>query len=69
MHEQAQSERLKTKLITNVCLDLRTPLTSIITYTDLLKKSHLTEEERQQYIHILAKKSERLNMEKKISLK
>ncbi|MFI2132058.1 two-component sensor histidine kinase [Lysinibacillus fusiformis] len=62
MHEQAKSERLKTELITNVSHDLRTPLTSIITYTDLLKKSNLTEEERQQYIHILDKKSERLKV-------
>jgi len=62
MHEQAKSERLKTELITNVSHDLRTPLTSIITYTDLLKKPNLTEEERQQYIHILDKKSERLKV-------
>ena len=42
--------------------DLRTPLTSIITYTDLLKKPNITEEERKQYIHILDKKSERLKV-------
>ena len=62
MHEQAKSERLKTELITNVSHDLRTPLTSIITYTDLLKKPDITEEERKQYIHILDKKSERLKV-------
>ncbi|MET4563408.1 signal transduction histidine kinase [Lysinibacillus parviboronicapiens] len=62
MHEQAKSERLKTELITNVSHDLRTPLTSIITYTDLLKKSDITDEERKQYIHILDKKSERLKV-------
>ncbi|MFJ8520029.1 histidine kinase dimerization/phospho-acceptor domain-containing protein [Lysinibacillus xylanilyticus] len=62
MHEQAKSERLKTELITNVSHDLRTPLTSIITYTDLLKNPDLTEEERKQYIHILDKKSERLKL-------
>ncbi|GLC88072.1 sensor histidine kinase [Lysinibacillus piscis] len=62
MHEQAKSERLKTELITNVSHDLRTPLTSIITYTDLLKKPNITEEERQQYIQILDKKSERLKV-------
>lgn len=62
MHEQAKSERLKTELITNVSHDLRTPLTSIITYTDLLKKPNITEEERKQYIHILDKKSERLKV-------
>ncbi|MGE7914188.1 histidine kinase dimerization/phospho-acceptor domain-containing protein [Lysinibacillus xylanilyticus] len=62
MHEQAKSERLKTELITNVSHDLRTPLTSIITYTDLLKNPGITEEERKQYIHILDKKSERLKV-------
>lgn len=62
MHEQAKSERLKTELITNVSHDLRTPLTSIITYTDLLKNPDLTEEERKQYIHILDKKSDRLKV-------
>ena len=41
MSEQAKSERLKTELITNVSHDLRTPLTSIITYTDLLKNEDL----------------------------
>ncbi|KOS66429.1 hypothetical protein AEA09_16925 [Lysinibacillus contaminans] len=62
MHEQAKSERLKTELITNVSHDLRTPLTSIITYTDLLKNPDITEEERKQYIQILDKKSERLKV-------
>ncbi|MCG3086463.1 histidine kinase dimerization/phospho-acceptor domain-containing protein [Sporosarcina cyprini] len=60
MSEQAKSERLKTELITNVSHDLRTPLTSIITYTDLLKKEGLTPEERAQYVDILDKKSQRL---------
>ncbi len=60
MTEQAKSERLKTELITNVSHDLRTPLTSIITYTDLLKKPNLSEEERSKYIDILDKKSARL---------
>lgn len=60
MSEQAKSERLKTELITNVSHDLRTPLTSIITYTDLLKNPELTEEERLKYVTILDKKSARL---------
>nr|WP_106782439.1 HAMP domain-containing sensor histidine kinase [Lysinibacillus timonensis] len=60
MTEQAKSERLKTELITNVSHDLRTPLTSIITYTDLLKNPETTEEERNQYIDVLDKKSARL---------
>jgi signal transduction histidine kinase len=58
--EQAKSERLKTELITNVSHDLRTPLTSIITYTDLLKKPDLTNEERLSYVAILDRKSQRL---------
>lgn len=62
MHEQAKSERLKTELITNVSHDLRTPLTSIITYTDLLKNPDITDEERKQYIQILDKKSDRLKV-------
>lgn len=60
MNEQAKSERLKTELITNVSHDLRTPLTSIITYTDLLKNPDITDEERKQYINVLDKKSARL---------
>ncbi|KGR79361.1 MFS domain-containing histidine kinase [Ureibacillus manganicus] len=60
MIEQAKSERLKTELITNVSHDLRTPLTSIITYTDLLKNPDITEDERKRYIDVLDKKSARL---------
>lgn len=60
MSEQAKSERLKTELITNVSHDLRTPLTSIITYTDLLKNEDLTAKERAKYVDILDKKSQRL---------
>lgn len=60
MSEQAKSERLKTELITNVSHDLRTPLTSIITYTDLLKTPDLPEEERLAYADILDRKSQRL---------
>lgn len=58
--EQAKSERLKTELITNVSHDLRTPLTSIITYTDLLKNPDITEEDRLSYVAILDRKSQRL---------
>lgn len=60
--EQAKSERLKTELITNVSHDLRTPLTSIITYTELLKKSDVVEEDRQSYIEIIDRKSKRLKV-------
>ena len=57
---QAKSERLKTELITNVSHDLRTPLTSIITYTDLLKTPNLSDEERAEYVDVLDRKSQRL---------
>ena len=60
--EQAKSERLKTELITNVSHDLRTPLTSIITYTELLKTPDLTVEDREAYIQIIDRKSKRLKV-------
>ena len=60
--EQAKSERLKTELITNVSHDLRTPLTSIITYTELLKTPDLAQEDRDSYIEILDRKSKRLKV-------
>ncbi|MGN1400669.1 MAG: histidine kinase dimerization/phospho-acceptor domain-containing protein [Bacillus sp. (in: firmicutes)] len=60
--EQMKSERLKTELITNVSHDLRTPLTSIITYADLLKADDLTEEDRNNYINIIDRKSKRLKV-------
>ncbi|MDQ0115978.1 sensor histidine kinase [Paenibacillus harenae] len=61
-NEQARSERLKTELITNVSHDLRTPLTSIITYTGLLKAEDVSTEERLAYIDIIDKKSKRLKV-------
>lgn len=60
--EQAKSERLKTELITNVSHDLRTPLTSIITYSELLKKPDLSEADRTAYIEIIDRKSQRLKV-------
>ncbi len=60
--EQAKSERLKTELITNVSHDLRTPLTSIITYSELLKSPDLTEEDRKAYVEIIDRKSKRLKV-------
>lgn len=59
-NEQAKSERLKTELITNVSHDLRTPLTSIITYAELLKSEDATEDERAAYVDIIDQKSKRL---------
>lgn len=55
-----KNERMQTELITNVSHDLRTPLTSIINYVDLLRSPDATEEERAQYLDVLAKKAQRL---------
>ena len=60
--EEAKSQSMKTELITNVSHDLKTPLTAIITYVDLLKKEDITEEERKAYIDTLDKKSQRLKV-------
>jgi signal transduction histidine kinase len=59
---EAKSERLKTELITNVSHDLRTPLTSIITYTELLKAEGLTKEDHDSYLEIIDRKSKRLKI-------
>lgn len=55
-----EDERLKTELITNVSHDLKTPLTSIISYVDLLKRLHIQEEPAKGYIDILDSKAQRL---------
>ena len=57
--KQLKSERMKTELITNVSHDIKTPLTSIINYVDLLQKPH-TEEEGQEYLEVLDRQSQRL---------
>lgn len=57
-----KAERLKTDLITNVSHDLKTPLTSIINYTQLLSELDNLPEEAKDYISIIAKKSDRLKM-------
>ena len=60
--EEAKSQNMKTELITNVSHDLKTPLTAIITYVDLLKREDITEEERKSYIATLEQKSQRLKV-------
>lgn len=60
--EEVKSQRMKTELITNVSHDLKTPLTAITTYVELLKKEDITEEERKSYIETLEKKSLRLKV-------
>ena len=57
--KQLRSERMKTELITNVSHDIKTPLTSIINYVDLLEKPH-TEQEQSQYLEVLSRQSQRL---------
>ena len=58
--ERIQSERFKAELITNVSHDLKTPLTSIINYVDLLKKQDIDNPKAQEYIEVLDRKSQRL---------
>jgi len=60
VNERMKSERLKTELITNVSHDIRTPLTSIITYSDLLKTEGLDSEKAPEHLDILIQKSQRL---------
>ena len=60
IEQSLKSERLKTELITNVSHDIKTPLTSIINYVDLLKKEEINNAQIEQYIAVLDKKSQRL---------
>ncbi|MCL2865319.1 MAG: HAMP domain-containing histidine kinase [Lachnospiraceae bacterium] len=60
LEESLRSERMKTELITNVSHDIKTPLTSIINYIDLLKKENLQESKVQDYIRVLEEKANRL---------
>ena len=58
--EQMKSERLKTELITNVSHDIKTPLTSIVNYVDLLKKENVENAAAREYIDVLDRQSQRL---------
>lgn len=58
--EKTRSERLKTELITNVSHDIKTPLTSIINYVDLIKKENVENEKVTEYISVLDRQSARL---------
>ena len=60
IQDRMKSERLKAELITNVSHDIKTPLTSIINYVDLLKKEDIQNEKAKEYIEILDNKSQRL---------
>ncbi|MCM1106484.1 MAG: HAMP domain-containing histidine kinase [Blautia sp.] len=58
--ERMKSERFKTELITNVSHDIKTPLTSIINYVDLMKKEEITDEKLLEYMAVLDRQSARL---------
>ena len=60
VEQQMKSERFKAELITNVSHDLKTPLTSIINYVDLLKSTRQTDPKAVEYIEVLDRKSQRL---------
>ena len=60
VEERLKSERFKAELITNVSHDLKTPLTSIINYVDLLKKVDIQDPKAREYIAVLDRKSQRL---------
>ena len=62
INQAVKSERMKSELITNVSHDLKTPLTSIINYVDLLDNDSLSKEERKKYIGYLKNRSSRLKM-------
>lgn len=58
--ERLRSERMKTELITNVSHDIKTPLTSIVNYVDLLKKEEINNPKAQEYLEVLDRQSKRL---------
>lgn len=60
LQEKVKSERFKADLITNVSHDIKTPLTSIINYVDLLKREKIPNEKVQEYLNVLDQKSQRL---------
>ncbi len=65
VNDRMKSERLKTELITNVSHDLKTPLTSIVNYVDLMKKEDIQPEKAREYLEVLDRQSRRL---KKLTL-
>ncbi|MBL4933873.1 sensor histidine kinase [Clostridium paridis] len=60
--ERVKNERLKTELISNVSHDLKTPLTSIINYVNILGREDITKDEKNEYLKILGAKSQRLKI-------
>ncbi|MEY8356943.1 HAMP domain-containing sensor histidine kinase [Lachnospiraceae bacterium 54-53] len=62
LQEKVRSERLKADLITNVSHDIKTPLTSIINYVDLIKREQIRDPKIQGYLEVLEQKSQRLKI-------
>ena len=62
LQNEVKSERMKTELITNVSHDLKTPLTSIINYIDLLKRESIEPESARDYVNVLDNKAQRLKV-------
>lgn len=60
VNNQMKSERMKTELITNVSHDIKTPLTSIINYVDLLEKEDIESEKAKEYMDVISRQSIRL---------
>ncbi len=60
VEEEVKSQRMKSELITNVSHDLKTPLTAMTTYIDLLDEEEITPEQKKEYVGVLKKKAERL---------
>ncbi len=60
LEDGVRNEKLKTELISNVSHDLKTPLTSIINYVNILKNTDITEDEKEEYLLILERKSLKL---------
>lgn len=60
VEEEVKSQRMRTELITNVSHDLKTPLTAITTYIELLQEEGVTKEQRREYLDVLARKAQRL---------
>lgn len=62
VEESVRSERMKTELITNVSHDIKTPLTSVINYIDLLKREQIDSDKVREYLEVLDAKSQRLKV-------
>ena len=60
VNQQMKSERMKTELITNVSHDIKTPLTSIVNYVDLLKKEEISPAKAREYVEVLDRQSARM---------